>query len=249
MTTRNGNFAIFPLPHEYAKAGNTIQAEFGKLKDAVNAALQHPNYVKSDFCKLLPDLFHIRLKIIAENRVSFQDYLEANEIIYGKLMRKKDGKGLAHLLEAIRFSMRIYDRVMRSLADNHSNSMPKFGNAQKPLFPNYEGFLVTLSYLPQGETLINYVHSSMFFELGLIAIDSLTQDGKPLPQNESLEELASLVSKAGQDFGVSARQLCILPKKGSANAIQRAEPISQDDLEEERTLAETGFFEFSQTFQ
>ncbi len=58
MTTRHGNFAAFPLPHEYANAGNTIQAEFGKLKDAVITALQHPNSVKPDFCKLLPDLFH-----------------------------------------------------------------------------------------------------------------------------------------------------------------------------------------------
>jgi hypothetical protein len=249
MTTRNGNFATLPLPHQYANAGNTIRTEYGKLKNAVYSALKNPNSVKVDFCKLLPNLFQLRMKILAEESFSFQEYVELNELMYGKMMRLKDGRGLDHLLEAIRFSMRIYDRVMRSLADNHSEPMPEHENAKKAPFPNYDVFLVTLSYLPQGDTLINWVHSSMFLELGFIAIDNLMQDGTPLPPNESLEELASLVSESGHNFGASARQLGILPKKGSGNPIRWPEHISNEDLQEEHALSELGLSEFAKNLQ
>ncbi len=249
MTTRNGNFASFPFPQQYATAGNDIRAEYGKLRDRIYSALQNPNSVKSDFCKLLPDLFQLRMTILTEESISFQGYVERNEVLYGKIMRLKDGIGLDHLLEAIRFSMRVYDRIMRSLAENHPEPKPKRGNVKAAPFPNYDVFLVTLSYLPQGEILINWVHGSMFLELGLIAIDDLAQEGKPLPKNESLEELASLVCEAGQNFGASARQLGILPKKSSGNPIQWLEHISNEDLKEEHALSEFGLSEFAKNLQ
>lgn len=249
MTTRNGNFATLPLPHQYANAGSTIRVQYGKLKDAIHSALKNPNSVKADFCKLLPNLFQLRMKILAEEPISFQKHVELNELMYGRMMRLKDGIGLDHLLEAIRFSMRVYDRVMRNLAENHPEPIHKRGNVKEAPFPNYDVFLVTLSYLPQGEILINWVHGSMLLELGLIAIDDLAQGEKPMPQNESLEELASLVSEAGQNFGASARQLGILPKKGSGNPIRWPEHISNEDLQEEHALSELGLSEFAKNLQ
>ena len=251
MTTRNGNFATFPLPHQYADADTAIRAEFVELKNSIYSSLQHPGSVKADLCKLLPVLFDLRMKIIAEKSVSsFQELVDKNELMYAKMMRLKDGTGLDHLLAAIRFSMRTYDRVMRTLAEKHPVAPSnKLNKAKKGTLPSYDVLLVTLAHLPQGETLIEWVHGSLFIEFGLIATDILVQNQKPLPQNESLEELASLVNEAAQNFGSSARQLGLWPKKGSGNPFVWTEPISSEDLEEEHALAEAGFSDFSQHLQ
>ncbi len=251
MTARNGNFATFPLPHQYADADTAIRAEFVKLKDAIYYALQHSGSVKADLCKLLPVLFDLRMKIIAEKPVSsFQEFIDKNELMYAKMMRLKDATGLEHLLSAIRFSMRTYDRVMRALAENHPPTPSnKLNKAKKGDLPSYDVFLVTLAHLPQGETLIEWVHSSLFIELGLIATDILVQSQKPMPQKESLEELASFANEAAQNFGSSARQLGLWPKKGNGNPIEWTETISPEDLKEEHALAEAGFSDFMEHLQ
>lgn len=249
MTTRNGTFATFPLPQQYSDAGNTIGAEYGKLKDAVHNALQHPGSVKPNLCKSLSVLFDLRMSIVAKKSVSFKEQVELTELLYAKMLRLKDGTGLEHLLEAIRFSMRTYHRVMQNLAKKHAEPLPKRDKGQTFLVPNYEQFLAILGYLPQGEIFMEWVHGSLFIEFGFIAIDNLAQDLKPMPSNDALEELASLISEATQNFGASARQLGLWPKKTNGNPIEWPETISPEDLKEEHALAEAGFSDFAHHLQ
>ncbi len=249
MTTRHGNFATFPLPQQYLDAGNTILAEYVRLKDAVHNAIQHPGTVKSNLCNLLPVLFNLRMSMLAKESFSFQEQVERNELLYAKMMRLKDGAGLNHLVESIRFSMRTYDRVMRNLAKTHPGALHLPGKEKRLSVPNYDQFLAILGYLPQGEIILEWVHGSLIIEFGLIVFDNLTKDLKPTPQNEALEELALLINDAVQKFGSAARRLGIWPKTSAGNPIEWTEPISPEDLKEERALAEVGFSDFAQHLQ
>ena len=106
-----------------------------------------------------------------------------------------------------------------------------------------------MGYLPQGEIFLEWVHSSLFIEFGLIALDNLDQDFKPMPPNALLEELATLVNDAAQSFGSTARQIGVWPKRGSGNPIDWSTQIAPEDFTAEQDLAEAGFSDFAQALK
>ena len=248
MNSLKENLAAFPLPSQYAMAGNSIRADYENLRKEVQKALKHPGSIKKAFCRLFPKLFHLRLQAILQKPHPFDEQMKGAEVLYAKISRSKiQLEGIESLSESVRFAMRVYDRVMLSIKENPQS---KKGKPELETLPSYDGFVVMFGLIPNGEPLLEWLHCSLLIELGFIALDTIIDNGisGEAPSPESLEELAIIVRDAGQGFGGVARSLGLWSKLG-ANSIQFNAPVDVSDIEEERLLAEAGFSDFANSFQ
>jgi hypothetical protein len=248
MNSLKENLAAFPLPSQYAMAGNSIRADYENLRKEVQKALKHPGSIKKAFCRLFPKLFHLRLQAILQKPHPFDEQMTGAEALYAKISRSKiQLEGIESLSESVRFAMRVHDRVMLSVKEN---PLSKKSKPESETLPSYDWFVVMLGLIPNGEPLLEWLHYSLLIELGCIALDTIIDDSTSgeTPSSESLEELAIIVRDAGQGFGGVARSLGLWSKLG-ASSIQFNTAVESSDIEEERLLAEAGFSDFANSFQ
>lgn len=243
-TKQSSKLTALPLPEYYTTSESSIQLEYQRVRVLLLDVLQNAEgQVTVQLCGLLPMYFDLRLKAMLSQPLPVKEQVSGVESFYGKINRIRDGEGLEQLIESVKFSMSVAYRAMNQLVDL------KFASSQEhpPAFAlpllRYESIKTFCAMVPKGEVLFDWVNSTLMIEFGMMALDAFA-NGKPLPSQKSLQELAAVVSNAGQTYGACARIYNLLPKRSKGMSHSFPENLSEELLAEQKALSEAGIEEW-----
>ncbi|MEZ4925564.1 MAG: hypothetical protein R3A50_04760 [Saprospiraceae bacterium] len=239
----------YAFPIQYEQTEKSIPSEIKKLQSKVLSVLDDPKQLRKQFCDLMPELFDLRMEIVKSPRYKSISNQQP-KIILESLSHSGYLESLVGVIEAALFSTKVYQRVSRQLSLAAENRAARIQPSEgKVNLPDYRGFLLTVGPLPNGDINISLVHNSLIYELGLFAVLGLMEGKRSLPPQESLDELASFISEAGQKFGAAAKQLGLMPKKSTGSITDAHYNPSEDEIKENQELAELGLSDFKKAFE